>query len=96
LSNAEEIFIKQYFIGTGHVRIPAFLQITEQLVRIPAILLLPVWLGMQGVQMAQAVADVLTFIIAVPYSVWIGRRLKKMWLEEEGKNVSLQQHGNCD
>lgn len=63
---------------------------------IPAILLLPVWLGMQGVQTAQAVADVLTFIIAVPYSVWIGRRLKKMWLEEEGKNVSLQQHGNCD
>ena len=57
---------------------------------IPAILLLPVWLGMQGVQMAQAVADVLTFIIAVPYSVWIGGRLKKMWLEEEGKNVSLQ------
>ena len=40
LFNAEEIFIKQYFIGTGLVRIPAFLQITEQLVRIPAILLL--------------------------------------------------------
>lgn len=44
---------------------------------LPAILLLPMWLGLQGVQMAQAVADVLTFILAVPYAIWINRRLKK-------------------
>ena len=43
---------------------------------LPAILLLPLWLGMQGVQMAQAVADLLTFLLAVPYSVWINRKLK--------------------
>ena len=44
---------------------------------LPAILLLPLWLGLQGVQMAQAVADLLTFILAVPYAFWINRKLKK-------------------
>lgn len=44
---------------------------------LPAILLLPLWLGLQGVQVAQAVADVLTFILAVPYAFWINRKLKK-------------------
>ena len=43
---------------------------------LPALLLLPMWLDMLGVQMAQAVADVLTFVLAVPYSVWINRKLK--------------------
>lgn len=42
---------------------------------LPAILLLPLALGMQGVQMAQAVADLLTFLLAVPYALWINRRL---------------------
>lgn len=42
---------------------------------IPAILLLPLWLGMIGVQMAQAVADALTFILSVPYALWINRKL---------------------
>ena len=42
---------------------------------LPAILLLPLWLGMQGVQVAQAVADVLTFVLSIPYAVWINRKL---------------------
>ena len=41
-----------------------------------ALLLLPIWLVMRGVQMAQAVADLLTFVLAVPYAVWINRKLK--------------------
>ena len=44
---------------------------------LPAILLLPMWLGLQGVQMAQAVADALTFVLAVPYSIWINRKLQR-------------------
>ena len=44
---------------------------------LPAVLLLPRWLGLQGVQMAQAVADVLTFMLSLPYAVWIGRKLKR-------------------
>ena len=43
---------------------------------LPALLLLPLYLDMCGVQMAQAVADVLTFALAVPYSVWINKKLK--------------------
>ena len=45
---------------------------------LPALLLLPRWLDMQGVQMAQAVADALTFLLAVPYAVWINRKLKRV------------------
>ena len=44
---------------------------------LPAILLLPLWLGLQGVQMAQAVADALTFVLSVPYALWINRKLKR-------------------
>ncbi len=43
---------------------------------IPALLLLPLWLGLQGVQMSQAVADALTFLLSVPYAIWINRKLK--------------------
>lgn len=43
---------------------------------LPALLLLSLWLGLQGVQMAQAVADVLTFLLCIPYAVWINRKLK--------------------
>lgn len=43
---------------------------------LPALLLLPLWLGLQGVQMAQAVADALTFLLCIPYAVWINRKLK--------------------
>lgn len=42
---------------------------------LPALLLLPLWLGMTGVQMAQAVADVLTFLLCIPYALWINRKL---------------------
>ena len=42
---------------------------------LPALLLLPLWLGLQGVQMAQAVADLLTFLLCIPYAVWINRKL---------------------
>lgn len=45
---------------------------------LPAVLLLPLWLGLQGVQMAQAAADVFTFLLALPYAVWISRKLKQL------------------
>lgn len=44
---------------------------------LPALLLLPLWLGLTGVQMAQAVADLLTFLLCIPYAIWINRKLKK-------------------
>jgi len=50
---------------------------------LPAILLLPLWLGLQGVQMAQAVADTLTFLLSIPYVIWINHKLK-----ESAKNTA--------
>lgn len=43
---------------------------------LPALLLLPMWLGMTGVQMAQCIADAMTFLLCIPYVVWINRKLK--------------------
>ena len=43
---------------------------------IPAILVLPRLWGIHGVEMAQAVADACTFMLAIPFAVWISRKLK--------------------
>lgn len=45
---------------------------------IPALLLLPLAFGLHGVEMAQAVADLVTFMLSVPYAVWISRKLHRM------------------
>ena len=42
---------------------------------IPAILILPGIWGLHGVEMAQAVADICTFLLAIPFAVWINRKL---------------------
>jgi Na+-driven multidrug efflux pump len=44
---------------------------------IPAVLILPRLLGLQGVEMAQAVADVFTFMLSLPYAIWISRKLSR-------------------
>ena len=43
---------------------------------LPAVLLLPLLFGLRGVQMAQAVADLLTFLLCIPYALWIDRKLR--------------------
>ena len=42
---------------------------------LPAIVLLPMAFGLLGVQMAQAVADMCTFLLSLPYAVWISHKL---------------------
>ena len=44
---------------------------------IPAILILPPLYGLHGVIMTQAVADVCTFFLSIPFAVWISRKLKQ-------------------
>ena len=44
---------------------------------LPAILILPLFYGLLGVQMAQAVADVFTFMLSLPYAIWISRKLSR-------------------
>ena len=42
---------------------------------IPAVLILPHFLGIHGVEMAQATADLCTFLLTIPFAVWINRKL---------------------
>lgn len=52
---------------------------------IPALLILPHYLGLQGVQMAQAAADLCTFILTLPFAVWILRKLGRMEQQEAAR-----------
>ena len=44
---------------------------------IPAVLLLPRFLGIHGVEMVQATADLCTFLLTIPFAVWINRKLTR-------------------
>lgn len=44
---------------------------------IPAVLVLPLFLGIQGVQMAQMAADLLTLACAVPIHIYVLRTVNK-------------------
>ncbi|MBP5536341.1 MAG: MATE family efflux transporter [Bacteroidales bacterium] len=56
---------------------------------VPAILILPMLLGIHGVEMAQAVADACTFLLALPFAVWISRKLK-----QQGDTMNLSTVNN--
>ncbi len=51
---------------------------------IPAIVVLPRLFSIHGVEMAQAVADLCTFLMAIPFAVWIVRRLNQQASNPEG------------
>ena len=42
---------------------------------IPALLILPRFCELQGVEMSQAVADLCTCLLALPFAIWITRKL---------------------
>ena len=44
---------------------------------IPALLILPRFLGLKGVEMSQAVADLCTCLLSIPFAIWITRKLSK-------------------
>ena len=41
---------------------------------LPAIVLLPLWLGCLGVEAAQSVADLCTFLICIPFLIYFYRK----------------------
>ena len=49
---------------------------------LPAIVILPRFLGLYGIQIAQTVADILAFAVSVPFSVWFMGKLQN----ESGKD----------
>lgn len=57
---------------------------------VPTILLLPVWLGFNGVAAAQPVADVCSFLLAIPLSTSFLRKTRRM---EREKMNGGEEHG---
>ena len=43
---------------------------------LPTLFILPAFIGLEGVMMTQAIADVATFLFAIPFAIWIDRKLK--------------------
>lgn len=43
---------------------------------LPALFILPHFFGLKGVEVTQAVADLCTFLLSVPFAIWITRKLK--------------------
>lgn len=64
--------------STRHVKQATFLSMNRQGVFfIPAILILPSIMGLTGVEITQFVADFLSALAAIPFAVWLFRKLKK-------------------
>ena len=71
----------------GEIRSASLLAISRQgMFFIPAILILPHFFGLLGVQIAQPVADFSTFLLALPLGLGVVRRLKIL---EETENAPL-------
>jgi len=61
--------------STGHVRNATFLSCNRQgLFFIPMILILPTFMGILGVEVAQTVADFLSMLAAIPYFIWFFKK----------------------
>ena len=62
--------------STRHIKQATFLSMNRQGVYfIPAILILPYFFGLFGVEISQAVADLLSTFTAIPYLIWFFRKL---------------------
>ena len=65
--------------STRHIKQATFLSMNRQGVYfIPAILILPRLFGLFGVEISQAVADLLSTVTAIPYMVWFFKKLRSM------------------
>lgn len=42
---------------------------------LPALILLPRFLGLQGLMLTQSVADIATFLFSIPFAIWIAKEL---------------------
>ncbi|MCR4900994.1 MAG: MATE family efflux transporter [Treponema sp.] len=63
--------------STRHIKQATFLSMNRQGVYfIPAILILPHFFGLFGVEISQAVADLLSMLTAIPYLVWFFKELR--------------------
>ncbi len=64
--------------STGNIKSATFLSCNRQGVYfIPAIIILPMIIGLTGVEISQAVADFLSVLTAIPYLIWFMKKLDK-------------------
>ncbi len=69
-------YVNMLYQSLGFVKGATFLASCRQGVYfIPLILLLPIWFGLDGVIVSQCVADILTFLTAVPFCIWFLRNI---------------------
>ena len=73
-----QIIIQNFFQSIGSPNISIFLSLTRQLLfLIPTLLVLPAWLGINGVWLSLAVSDMLAFIVAAITLVILLKRQDK-------------------
>ncbi len=72
---AYSTFVNQLYQSLGFV-VPATLLAScrQGIFFVPLILLLPLWLGLNGILMTQTIADLLTFAVSIPFHVHLFRR----------------------
>ncbi|MBR1851021.1 MAG: MATE family efflux transporter [Bacteroidales bacterium] len=56
---------------------------------IPVVLILPHYFGLDGVLASQPVADFLTFLLSVPYALWIERKLRYASFQSSSSGSSM-------
>lgn len=72
------VFANMLFQSIGKNGVASFLSaLRNGLLFVPILALLPIWLDLLGVQLAQGIADVLSFFVALPFVVQFFRRLPK-------------------
>ena len=76
----------------GNKILATVLSVSRQgLFYIPAVLILPMFMELLGVQSSQAVADVLAFVFAIPFTFIFFNTLKKEQKKAELEKQSLQE-----
>ncbi len=75
---AYSTYVNQLYQSLGYVKGATFLASCRQGVFfVPLIILLPMFLELDGILMTQPMADLCTFIVSVPFNVWFLRKVLK-------------------
>lgn len=73
-----QMVISNFFQSIGHAGKSVFLSLSRQLlVLVPALWLLPQWMGFDGVWWAIPVSDMVSFIFALGMFIWLVRHIKQ-------------------
>ena len=84
-------FVNQLFQGLGYVAPATLLASCRQgIFFVPLILILPHIMGLTGIQLTQAVSDLLTFVVSIPFHIWMVRNLSAME-KETAKQIVLRE-----